>query len=55
MEYLYTKTGAKGKEYVYELNYSGQGQDGKQFFNGLTEVEDIKKRIKGDKKKTWRE
>lgn len=48
MEYLYSKIGSKGKEYVYELNYNGQGQDGKKFFLGLTEVKDIKKRLKDE-------
>ena len=48
MEYLYSKIGSKGKEYVYELNYNGQGQDGEKFFLGLTEVSDIKKRLEID-------
>ncbi|MFQ5901606.1 MAG: DNA primase, partial [Thermodesulfobacteriota bacterium] len=28
MEYLYSVTGKKGKEYVYELLYAGEGEDG---------------------------
>ncbi|UCG69043.1 MAG: toprim domain-containing protein, partial [Thermoplasmata archaeon] len=46
MEYLYSKMGSKGKEYIYELTYNGQGQDGKRFFLGLTEVREIKRSLK---------
>jgi DNA primase catalytic core len=52
MEYLYSKAGNKGKEYVYELNYNGQGEDGKKFYLGLTRVDEIKKRFNLEAKKT---
>jgi hypothetical protein len=29
LEYIYSATGRKGKEYVYELLYTGGGEDGK--------------------------
>lgn len=43
MEYLYIRTGARGKEYAYALNYRGQGEDNSRFFLNLTPVEEIKK------------
>jgi len=43
LEYLYSVTGKKGKEYVYELVAAdvsdGQGKEGKPFLAGLTKVE----------------
>jgi hypothetical protein len=39
MEYLYSVTGKKGKEYVYELAAPEGGEDGKPFLAGLTKVE----------------
>lgn len=45
MEYLYIRTGARGKEYAYALNYKGQGEDDSKFFLNLTPVEEIKKII----------
>jgi hypothetical protein len=52
LEYLYTVTGKKGKEYVYELaapvggevsngHEGGTGEDGKPFLAGLTKVETL--------------
>ena len=46
LEYLYSVTGKKGKEYVYELLYAGGGEDGKAFLMGLTTIEQLKKKIK---------
>ena len=46
MEYLYSITGKKGKEYVYELLYPGGGEDGRPFLMGLTSIEQLKKKIK---------
>ncbi len=49
LEYLYSITGKKGKEYVYELLYPGGGEDGKPFLMGLTSIEQLKKKIAGQK------
>ena len=49
LEYLYSVTGKKGKEYVYELLYPGGGDDGKPFLMGLTSIEQLKKKIKVQK------
>ena len=46
MEYLYSITGKKGKEYVYELLYPGGGEDGRPFLMGLTSIEQLKKKIR---------
>jgi hypothetical protein len=45
LEYLYSITGKKGKEYVYELLYPGGGEDGRSFLMGLTSVEQLKKKL----------
>jgi hypothetical protein len=45
LEYLYSVTGKKGKEYVYELLYPGGGEDGRSFLMGLTSVEQLKKKL----------
>jgi len=52
LEYLYSITGKKGKEYVYELLYPGGGEDGRPFLLGLTSIEQLKKKIKGKDDKT---
>jgi len=44
LEYIYSSTGRKGKEYVYELLYTGGGEDGKPFVIGLTEVTQLKEK-----------
>ena len=44
LEYIYSSTGRKGKEYVYELLYTGGGEDGKPFVIGLTEVAQLKEK-----------
>jgi DNA primase len=44
LEYLYAATGKKGKEYVYELVYTGGGEDGKPFLIGLIDIEQLKKK-----------
>lgn len=49
MEYLYSVTGKKGKEYVYELLYAGGGENGKAFLMGLTTIEQLKKKLGGQK------
>jgi DNA primase len=45
LEYLYSVTGKKGKEYVYELLYAGGGEDGRAFLMGLTTVEQLKEKM----------
>lgn len=47
LEYLYSVTGKKGKEYIYELIYNGEGDDGKPFLLGLIDIEALKKKIGG--------
>ena len=42
LEYLYSLTGKKGKEYVYELAYTGGGEDGKPFLVGLVDMERLR-------------
>lgn len=44
LEYIYSMAGRKGKEYVYELLYTGGGEDGKPFVIGLTEVTQLKEK-----------
>jgi len=46
LEYLYVRTGAKGKEYAYALNYKGPADDTNRFCLNLTPVTEIKKRMK---------
>lgn len=46
LEYIYSVTGKKGKEYVYELLYPGGGEDGRPFLMGLTTVEQLKEKIR---------
>ncbi|MDP2325272.1 MAG: DNA primase, partial [Gammaproteobacteria bacterium] len=49
LEYLYSVAGKKGKEYVYELLYSGGGEDGRPFLAGLMSVERLREKIAGTK------
>ncbi|MBI5805550.1 toprim domain-containing protein [candidate division TA06 bacterium] len=42
LEYIYSAVGKKGKEYIYELLYDGQGTDDKPFLMGLTTVEQLR-------------
>jgi hypothetical protein len=46
LEYIYSVSGKKGKEYVYELLYPGGGEDGKPFLMGLTSIEQLKEKVK---------
>jgi DNA primase len=43
LEYLYSLTGRKGKEYLYELVYSGGGEDDTPFLIGLADLDEVKK------------
>ena len=47
LEYIYSLTGRKGKEYVYELicHEDSEGDSGKRFLIGLTDIEEIKKQL----------
>jgi DNA primase catalytic core len=47
LEYLYSVAGKKGKEYIYELLYSGDGDDGKAFFVGLADVDRLRQNLNG--------
>jgi hypothetical protein len=44
LEYIYSATGRKGKEYVYELLYAGGGEDGRPFMIGLADMEQLRKK-----------
>ncbi len=45
LEYLYSITGRKGKEYLYELVYTGGGEDeNKKFLIGLADMDEVKKK-----------
>lgn len=44
LEFIYSLTGKKGKEYVYELLATSGGEDGKPFVIGLTEVAQLKEK-----------
>ncbi len=55
LEYLYSVSGKKGKEYIYELLYAG-GEDGKAFFVGLVDVDRLRQNLNGKKPRldpTW--
>ncbi|MCP4082239.1 MAG: hypothetical protein GY743_18565 [Planctomycetaceae bacterium] len=49
MEYLCVRTGSKGKEYAYALNYKGQGEDKGRFCLNLTPVKEIRRLMKKEK------
>jgi len=51
LEYLYSRTGSRGKEYAYALNYKGQGDDEERFYLNLTSVAEIRNLMKKDKDK----
>ncbi|MDJ0766867.1 MAG: hypothetical protein QNJ97_28090, partial [Myxococcota bacterium] len=40
LEYLIVHRGGRGQQFVYELAYQGQGQDGEPFLMGLMDVSD---------------
>jgi len=44
LEYIYSTVGKRGKEYVYELVYTGGGEDGKPFLIGLTGIKQLAKK-----------
>ncbi|MCP3872694.1 MAG: toprim domain-containing protein [Desulfobacteraceae bacterium] len=46
LEYIYSVMGKRGKEYVYELIYNGEGDDGQPFLIGLTEIKQLKEKAK---------
>jgi PAS domain-containing protein len=52
LEYIYSLTGRKGKEYVYELIYQedSEGDNTKKFLIGLTDISEIKKQLAETKK-----
>ncbi len=41
LEYLWARQGKRGREYVYELRYGGEGKDGRRFLLGLTPAEEL--------------
>ena len=45
LEYLYSVAGKKGKEYVYELLYTGEGDSGTPFIMGLTTTTQLKEKM----------
>ena len=46
MEYIYSVAGKHGREYVYELVYTGGGEDGNRFLIGLIPIEELRKKAK---------
>lgn len=44
LEYIYAASGKRGKEYVYELVYTGGGEDGRPFLVGLIDIEQLRKK-----------
>lgn len=50
LEYLYSITGRKGREYVYELIYQENGEENndssKKFLIGLADMEEVKSKAK---------
>jgi hypothetical protein len=48
LEYVVVVSGRNGSRMMYELVYDGGGEDGKRFFMGLTDVDEIKARVKYD-------
>ena len=44
LEYIWATMGRKGKEYIYELAYTGGGEDGKPFMIGLTDIGQLKRK-----------
>lgn len=44
LEYIYAAAGKRGKEYVYELVYTGGGEDGRPFLVGLIDIGQLKKK-----------
>jgi DNA primase catalytic core len=44
LEYLFAASGKRGKEYVYELVYTGGGEDGRPFLVGLIDIEQLRKK-----------
>ena len=43
LEYLLLHRGSRGQTFVYELLYSGEGEDGQTFLNGLIDTNTLKK------------
>ncbi|MCP4720999.1 MAG: toprim domain-containing protein [Desulfobacteraceae bacterium] len=46
LEYIYSVMGKRGKEYVYELIYNGEGDNGQTFLIGLTDIKQLKEKAK---------
>ena len=44
LEYIYSLTGRKGKEYLYELVYKGGGEDDKPFLIGLADLDEVRRK-----------
>jgi hypothetical protein len=45
LEYLFSVKGQRGREYVYELLYTGGGEDGLPFLMGLTSIEQLRAKV----------
>ena len=46
LEYIFSTTGRKGKEYVYELIVREGGEDGESFLVGLVNMEELREKAK---------
>ena len=49
LEYLKCRAGAWGKEYIYELVYDGEGEDGERFGLSLADPDSLKEPKDGDR------
>ncbi|MBI4641488.1 MAG: toprim domain-containing protein, partial [Candidatus Tectomicrobia bacterium] len=45
MEYLLTHGGGRGQQYLYELVYKGEGEDGNRFLLGLLDIQELRNKL----------
>ncbi len=50
MEYLLIHRGGRGRQFIYELLYNHEGQNGDAFLMGLVDIETLKKQVNDDNK-----
>jgi hypothetical protein len=46
LEYLAVKSGQNGRKYLYELLYRGEGENGGKFLLGLSDVKELKAKLR---------
>ena len=52
LEYLIPHAGGRGRSYVYELAYNGEGEDGDPFVMGLIDMQTLREQRAYDEKKS---